>query len=82
MTLSQETIISLPIPKFAYKKNLAAALEKSEKTSKVYKQNAGSAQENVKHSMELILELNLQVLPEYATQLIELHQNSDINFKL
>ena len=78
MTLSQETIISLPVPKFSPNSRLAGLLEKSEDTSKVYKQNAGSAQENVKHPMELIIKVNRHVLPEFSSQLIELHQNSDI----
>ena len=78
MTLSQETIGSLPVPKFALNKSLALALEKSEKTSKVYKRNAGSDQENVKHSMDLILDLNRLVAPKYANHLLDLHQNSDI----
>jgi tRNA1(Val) A37 N6-methylase TrmN6 len=82
MTLSQETIHSLPVPSFTVKKNLVTDLEKSEKTSKVYKQNAGSAQENVKHSMDLILQVNHQVLPKFANQLIDLHQNSDIKLGL
>jgi hypothetical protein len=78
MTLSQETIVSLPVPKFSPNSRLAGLLEKSEDTSKVYKQNAGSAQENVKHPMELIIKVNRHVLPEFSSQLIELHQNSDI----
>ena len=78
MTLSQETIFSLPVPSFPVKKSLIVDLEKSEKTSKVYKQNAGAAQENVKHSMELVHRLNLLVFPKYASLLICTHQNSDI----
>jgi predicted membrane GTPase involved in stress response len=79
MTLSQETIVSLPVPKFVFKKNLALELEKSESTNKVYKQNAGSPQENVKHSFELISRLNRAVLPEFEEQLLSLHENSDIS---
>ena len=78
MTLSQETIFSLPVPSFTVKKSLIVDLEKSEKTSKVYKQNAGAAQENVKHSMELVHRLNMLVFPKYASLLIYAHQNSDI----
>lgn len=79
MTLSQETINSLPVPKFSLNKNLVTALEKSESTSKVYKQNAGSAQENVKHSFELISRLNSLVMPGFAEALLSLHENSDIS---
>ncbi len=82
MTLSQETIWSLPVPSFPISKSLVSSLEKSEKTNKVYKQNAGSAQENVKHSMELILKINRHVYPEFATQLTDLHNNSDLNPRL
>jgi hypothetical protein len=78
MTLSQETINSLPVPEFVPSRSLAKALEKSELTNKVYKQNAGAAQENVKHPMQLVHRLNLLVVPKYASLLICTHQNSDI----
>jgi tRNA1(Val) A37 N6-methylase TrmN6 len=80
MTLSQETINSLPIPPFEIDKSLIAALAKSEKVSKVYKQNAGSAQENVKHPLSLVADLNDLIFPENANILIDLHGNSDIYF--
>lgn len=78
MTLSQETIHSLPVPSFPLKKVLIARLEKSEKTNKVYKQNAGAAQENVKHPVALVMCLNELVSPEFAFTLIGMHGNSDI----
>lgn len=78
MTLSQETIFSLPVPDFEVCPDLVKALRASERTSKVYKQNAGAAQENVKHPMELVERLNQIVLPGSADSLIALHQNSDI----
>ena len=78
MTLSQETINSLPVPSFAVSPSLVRALQASEHTSKVYKQNAGAAQENVKHPMDLIDKLNRIVIPKSADLLITLHQNSDI----
>lgn len=81
MTLSQETIHSLPVPPFEINKSLVVALNNSEKVSKVYKQNAGSAQENVKHPMNLVQRLNLLVSPGYAGLLIDTHQNSDIQMK-
>ena len=61
----------------SYKK-IVAELEKSEKTSKVYKQNAGAAQENVKHPKALIDKLNHAVIPEYAKLLATLHENSEL----
>jgi hypothetical protein len=78
MTLSQETILSLPVPNFPPSSSLAKALEKSELMNKVYKLNAGSAQENVKHPIDLIEELNRLVSPEFANLLIQLHRNSDL----
>lgn len=79
MTLSQETINSLPVPDFLPSKSLVKALEKSELTNKVYKQNAGSAQENVKHSAHLLMRLNSLVLSDFAEDLLLLHNNSDIS---
>jgi hypothetical protein len=78
MTLSLETLMSLPLPDFKINKKIVAELEKSEKTSKVYKQNAGAAQENVKHPKSLIDKLNHAVIPEYAKLLASLHENSEL----
>lgn len=78
MTLSLETLLSLPLPEFKINKKIIADLEKSEKTSKVYKQNAGAAQENVKHPKALIDRLNHAVIPEYAKLLSSLHENSEL----
>jgi hypothetical protein len=78
MTLSLETLTSLPLPDFKINKKIVLELEKSEKTSKVYKQNAGAAQENVKHPKALIDKLNHAVIPEYAKLLGSLHENSEL----
>jgi hypothetical protein len=78
MTLSLETLMSLPLPDFKINKKLVKELEKSEKTSKVYKQNAGAAQENVKHPKALIDKLNHAVIPKYAKLLVSLHENSEL----
>ena len=78
MTLSLETLTSMPLPDFKLKRNIIDELEKSEKTSKVYKQNAGAAQENVKHPKALIDKLNHAVIPEYAKLLVTLHENSEL----
>lgn len=79
MTLSLETISSLPLLEFEVDGELVAALEKSEKTNKVYKQNAGAAQENVKHPKNLMLRVNDAVIPEYADLLMTLHDNSELS---
>ena len=78
MTLSLETLTSLPLPEFKINKKIVLDLENSEKTSKVYKQNAGAAQENVKHPKSLIDKLNQAVIPEYAILLGRLHENSEL----
>jgi hypothetical protein len=79
MTLSLETLFSLPMLTFDLDSKIIKALEVSESTNKVYKQNAGAAQENVKHSKELITRLNEVVIPEYAALLGSLHENSEIS---
>jgi hypothetical protein len=79
MTLSLETITSLPLLEFKVDSEIVAALEKSEKTNKVYKQNAGAAQENVKHPKDLMNRVNKAVIPDYADLLITLHENSELS---
>jgi hypothetical protein len=79
MTLSLETITSLPLLDFEVDLEIVAALEKSEKTNKVYKQNAGAAQENVKHPKDLMNRVNKSVIPDYADLLITLHENSELS---
>jgi hypothetical protein len=78
MTLSLETILSCPLPDFKLSTSLIKRLEKSESENKVYKQNAGAAQENVKHPKSLIKALNKSVIPEYASLLVDIHDNSDL----
>ncbi len=77
MTLSRETLLTLPVPEFEVDHSLVDELERSEKTNKVYKLNAGSAQENVKHPLELVMKLNSAVMPEYAERLLSTHENSE-----
>ncbi len=79
MTLSLETITSLPLLEFKVDSEIVSALEKSEKTNKVYKQNAGAAQENVKHSKDLMMRVNNLIIPDYADLLMTLHENSDLS---
>lgn len=79
MTLSLETLKSLPTPNFEPRKSLVSKLEESERSNRVYKLNAGSKQENVKHPEGLIMKLNKLIVPDYADILLSLHQNSDVN---
>ncbi len=79
MTLSLETITSLPLLDFEVDKVIVSALEKSEQTNKVYKQNAGAAQENVKHPRDLMIRLNQAVIPGHADLLLTLHENSELS---
>lgn len=78
MTLSLETLMTAPLPVFKSNESMISALEKSEKNSKVFKQNAGALQENVKHPKELIHKLNKLIVPDYADKLLKLHGNSDV----
>lgn len=78
MTLSLETIKTVPLPEFSTSTDLIKALEDSEQVNKVYKMNAGAQQENVKHPLELIAQLNDLVMPAYASKLIRTHLNSEL----
>lgn len=78
MTLSLETICSLPLPEFQADTRLIGLLEKSEKENIVYKKNAGAMHENVKHKFDLIAQLNMLVIPEFSDQLILTHDNSEL----
>ncbi len=78
MTLALETIKSLPVPEFQTQKNLINKLSASERTNKVFKNNAGAQQENVKHSLSLVAELNEVVQPKYARSLLLTHDNSEL----
>ena len=78
MTLSLETLHSLPVPTFATDKRLVTKLEKSETENVVYKKNAGALHENVKHDMNLIFKLTEVVAPEYSDRLILTHENSEL----
>jgi phosphotransferase system IIB component len=77
MTLSLETIRSIPLLEFKLNKKLINDLETSESTNKVFKKNAGVKQFNVKHSQELQVTLNNILTPEYSKILTELHENSE-----
>lgn len=80
MTLSSETLLSLPIEKtVTIHKDLVKKLEKSESSNLVIKMNAGKGQENVKHSMELIEEINERLFhKKTARKLLATHKNSNL----
>lgn len=77
MSLSERTLLSLPIIRFSkLDERLLAKIEQSEMTNRVVKKNAGKLNENVKHDRILIAELNEAILPQYAHDLLSLHNNS------
>jgi hypothetical protein len=82
MTLSLETLTSLPLLQRKVNDKLVKELKNSELNSKVYKKNAGSMQENVKHPIKLISKVNKWLLPDYFEDLTKLHGNSDIKLFL
>ena len=79
MTLSLETIRSIPLIEFKLDKKLIKDLEISESTNKVFKKNAGVKQYNVKHSQGLLLRLNNKLIPKYSEILTQLHENSEFS---
>ena len=78
MTLSLETLYSVPLVDFEPPQNIILKLEQSETINKVYKLNAGDMQENVKHSPDLINQIN-SVLCQYQI-LLNCHKNSELEF--
>ena len=77
MTLSLETILSIPLLDFKLDKDVIKELEQSEITNKVFKMNAGVKQYNVKHSQKLQVKLNKVLSPKYSSILSQLHENSE-----
>lgn len=78
MTLSLETIRSMPMPEFNVDPRLVRELEESEKLNRVFKRNAGANQENVKHPTKLLGDLNSVVVPEFQHELLATHQNTEL----
>ncbi len=79
MTLSLQTLMSLPVPiDLPTSLSLVGKLEKSEHTNKVFKKNAGVNQENVKHDSVLVRKINTLLFPEWADYLETLHDNSEM----
>lgn len=79
MTISEKTLLSLPIPDgILVDRQLISKLEYSEFTNRVVKKNAGKNNENVKHNNELIEEINKKLFPKFASAFKRLHNNSVI----
>ncbi|MDO8735153.1 MAG: N-6 DNA methylase [Elusimicrobiota bacterium] len=79
MTISEKTLLSLPIPdNIPVDRRLISKIEYSEITNRVVKKNAGKNNENVKHDAELIEEINQKIFPRFASALKRLHNNSVI----
>lgn len=77
MTLSRATLLSLPVPPdLVVYDEAVKKLESSEAENLVFKMNAGKSNENVKHDLALIREINDLLYPEYAQALIDTHLNS------
>lgn len=78
MTLSLETINSLPVPDFKINQKLVSELENSEQTNIVFKKNAGANHENVKHDQALIAKINKLIMPSHSASLLKTHENSEL----
>lgn len=78
MSVSTATMMSLPVPPHVtVDPDLVARLEASEQTNLVSKQNSGKANENVKHDLSLIAELNCHLFSEEtAAALLASHNNN------
>lgn len=82
MTISERTLLDLPIPPTSVSDekihSLAKKIEASENTSLVVKRNAGKIIENIKHSMDLVAHLTTALFPSYAQFLAETHSNTHV----
>lgn len=78
MTLSMETLNSLPLLGRVDEdsSDFAARLEDSERDNVVVKMNAGKPNENVKHPLGLVGELNQFFFAGYEEELLKSHANS------
>lgn len=79
MTLSSDTLLTLPVEKtLSNHADLVKKLEASEQSNLVIKVNAGKPQENVKHSMVLIKELNERLFKKATADKLEaVHKNTN-----
>ncbi|MDR1033576.1 MAG: SAM-dependent methyltransferase [Bifidobacteriaceae bacterium] len=78
MTLSLETIESMPLVDFEINEDVVFKLSQSETKNRIYKMNAGAIQENVKHPKALLNSVNLCVIPKYNDKLMAVHENSEL----
>lgn len=79
MTLSEKTLLSLPVMnEMSVSRSLLAKIELSEKTNRVVKRNAGKDNENVKHAPSLVREITRGLFPRFAGALASVHNNSVI----
>ena len=79
MTISEKTLLTLPVmDNLVVDKDLLLKIERSEKTNRVIKRNAGKDNENVKHDPSLVKEINKCIFPNFANALEILHSNSVI----
>lgn len=76
MTLSRETLETLPVPSFDYPSSLIQLIRNSENENLVSKRNAGRWNENVKHEKSTVLEINRRVVPSYREVLETFHLNN------
>ena len=76
MSISDNTIKTMPIPKIRVREEIIKEIEQSEQDNKVEKLNAGQVNENIKHPKELVLKLNNIITPHYAQKLYDTHRNS------
>ena len=79
MTLSLETINSVPVPEFRVSQKLVSELEQSENTNIVFKKNAGDNHEKVKHDQALVARLNELIIPSHSVSLLKTHENSELS---
>ena len=70
MSLTKRTLTSLPWIEFEYSNEIIKEIKLSEETNKVYKKNAGKLQENIKHTKELVMNLNSLIIHK---DMIKLH---------
>ncbi len=79
MTISEKTLLDLPMPEninINFNKNIIETLEKSELENKVFKMNAGKLNGNVKHTFELIGRINNLMFSKFSKGLMRAHSNS------
>lgn len=77
MTLSSLTIETLPVIEgLESHPDLVKSLETSEAINLVCKMNAGKPNENVKHEISLLAQINESICADYAEALLRTHSNS------